>query len=101
MNTYQMNLGYGNWTVYISERSYSNGRLALAISDANDHEPVATATINIPEAKLEGNEIIIKDYAKNTGMLDFLQKNGIVGPVKRMVFTGFVRCPAVDYLGKH
>jgi hypothetical protein len=57
-----------------------------------------TATVNIPDAHLEPDEMVIKNYSENEGVLEFLQENNIVGPIIRTVRTGFVTCPVVKKL---
>lgn len=89
---------YKKWEVYLRWNMYMNGRPQLTLSDVEDGCPVAVATVNIPEEELEPNEIIVKNYSENEGMLQFLQKNGIVGEVKRWVSQGYVRCPIVERL---
>jgi hypothetical protein len=87
---------YKDWGVYLSWNRYTNKRLRLALLDVEDDCPVAIATVNIPEEDLAPNEIIVKNYSENEGMLQFLQKNGIVRGVKRHVSSGWVSCPVVE-----
>jgi hypothetical protein len=87
---------YRNWEVCLSWKRYMNGRTHLTLLDVEDGCPVAIATVNIPEEDLAPNEIIVKNYSENEGMLTFLQKNGIVGSVKRFVSQGYVSCPVVE-----
>lgn len=77
---------------------YGNGRTALELIDSTDGEPVMVATVNVPDIPLEENEVIIKDYSENEGVLDCLIKEGIVSKPKRHISTGFVLCPVVDLL---
>lgn len=95
---YKANLRYYKGGVYLVLGEYSNGRTALQFLDARNHSQAFAATINLPDVKLTFKEIIIKDYSENVGMLDFLQENKIVGPVRRYVKSGFVNCPVVELL---
>lgn len=95
---YTLKTPYAEYSVNISKRRYPNGRTSLQIIDAEDGCPVMTATTNVPEIELAENEIIIKNYSENEGVLEFLQENGIVGKVKREVGIGFVSVPVVDLL---
>ena len=87
------------WDCEIVKHKYSNGRTALQLVSAVDvddvykGEPIATATVNIPEMDLKENEVIIKDYSENEGMLEALVAAGIVVPTGRFVDSGFVTCP--------
>lgn len=62
---------------------YGNDRTAIELLSAKDGEPWYVATVNIPEEKLDGDEIIVKEYGENEGVLAALQKAGIVGKIKR------------------
>lgn len=95
---YTLKTPYSEYNVTISKRKYSNGRTSLQIIDAEDGFPVMTATTNVPEVELAENEIIIKNYSENEGVLEFLQENGIVGEVKRTIGIGFVSVPVVELL---
>jgi hypothetical protein len=92
----KLKTAYSEYDVILSWGKYGNGRKALEIIDSEDGFPVMVATVNIPEVPLTENEVIIKNYSENEGVLEFLQENGIVGPVKREVGTGFVSFPVVD-----
>lgn len=95
---YKLKTPYSEYQVELAKGSYSNGRTAIELIDAEDGCPVMVATINVPEVELAEGEIIIKNYSENEGVLEFLQENEIVGPVKRNIGTGFVSCPVVDLL---
>lgn len=98
--SYKLKTKYSAYDVELVERFYANGRLAIELIDANDGCPVMVATVNLPEVPLSEGEIIIKDYSENEGVLDFLQSEGIVGPVLRTAQSGFVQCQIVQYFGK-
>jgi hypothetical protein len=96
---YELKTPYSNYTVSLEWNEYgSNGRTALALIDAEDGFPVMMVTVNIPDAHLEPDEMIIKNYSENEGVLEFLQENNIVGPVIRTVRTGFVSAQVVKKL---
>lgn len=96
--SYKMKTKYSECNVDLVWKQYSNGRKKLQLNDSEDGCPVMVATVNVPEVKLSEKETIIKNYSENEGVLEFLQENGIVGPVKREIGTGFVSCPVVDVL---
>ncbi len=92
---------YNQYNVYVETHNvYSNGRKAIEIKESLSGAPVVVATVNIPEARLSGSEVIIKDWSENEGTLKFLQDNGFVGPVKRHVPTGHVFGDVCDFLIK-
>lgn len=79
--------------VNIRKRNYSNGRPALELLDAEDDLPFAVATVNLPDVLLGDNEVLVKDYSENEGMLDFLTHNSIVYPTARGVQSQHVWFP--------
>ena len=96
---FELSTPYGHYTVKPEWGSYhSNGRTALELIDVEDGEVVMVATVNIPDSSIEKDELIIKNYSENEGVLESLQKAGIAGPVLRTVRTGFVSCPVVKRL---
>ena len=89
---------FREWTCHVILDRYQNGRIALSLVDANNGEPVATATCNIPELPLEDHEVFIKDYSENEGMLATLEKAGIVRNTGQYVTSGFVKIPVCELL---
>jgi hypothetical protein len=59
---------------------YSNGQTFIRLCTL-DGAPYATATINDPDADLLENEVIIKNYSENEGILESLEEAGILVPV--------------------
>ena len=57
---------------------HGNDRIAIELVDYKTYEPIATATVNVPEIVLAENEIIIKDYSENQGMFQALYNAEIV-----------------------
>ena len=91
MKTYNFNLEVGH---------YGNGRLALSMV-CLDGELYAHCTVNLVSVPLADDEVAIKDYSENEGMLDFLVQQNIVSPQIRSVSsdTGWVRFPICRFLG--
>ena len=54
------------------------GRNYLLLIDAETGEEVCRASVNLPDAKLAENQIAIKDWSENVGMLKILVDAGIV-----------------------
>jgi len=65
----------------VEKAAYSNGRIALRLFDAETEEPVATATINVPEADLASDEVIVKNYSENEGVTRTLILGGVINPL--------------------
>jgi hypothetical protein len=78
----------------VQKRHYGNGRVALSLVD--EEGPVATATVNLPNVTLGKNQVLIKDYAENAGMLEALVAAGVVKPTGETVRSGFVEVPICE-----
>jgi hypothetical protein len=101
MRTFTMNpWGEQPIELVVHTRNYSNGRTAIELIDAEDNMPYAVATVNLPDVLLAENEVLIKDYSENEGVLDFLVHNKIVRDTGRGVQSGFVWIPVCELLPK-
>lgn len=81
---------YRGWNCDVLMSEYmDNGAPALVLQDADDFEPVATATVNICKTPPEGH-VFIKDYAENQGLLKALVDGGIVKDTGQRVQQGYV-----------
>ena len=80
------NVKFLDYECEMTIHQYENGRIAIrlvnAINDpANEMykgEPIATATVNLPDIHMADNQIIIKDYSENQGMFVALKNAGVV-----------------------
>jgi len=79
----------------LEKHKYDNGRLALCLVDHEDGSPVATITVNMPQHKLEENEVFIKNHSENEGTLEALEEHGLIEEVTDCVASGFVLIPKV------
>lgn len=90
---------FRSWVCHMQIRTYNRPRrVAIQLTDANDGSPIATATVNVPGVELADDEVIIKDYAENTGMLQALSDAGVVRTTGRSVAVGFVDAPVCKLL---
>jgi hypothetical protein len=87
---------FREWSCTIRKRQYANGRSALQLIDAEDGSPIARATVNLPDEPLGKNQVLIKDYAENAGMLDALVAAGVVKPTGQTVRSGYVELPVCE-----
>ena len=93
MKVFKLTAHEQTYSVTVKLGKYANGRTAIHLDDANEGYPYATATVNIDHVLLADDEVLIKDYSENEGMLDFLVKNNIVTPTPNGVQSGFVWLP--------
>jgi len=92
---------FKTWDCELNRGEYQNGRTALELVAWEDNEadeiyegePIATCTINIPECSLAADEVIIKDYSENEGMLQALLDAKVVELTGREVQSGFITAP--------
>lgn len=90
---------YKNWNCNLNKSYYEHGkRVALTLIDADDGEPVAACTVNLPDEPLGDGEVFIKDYAENAGMTEFLVKEGVIQLTGRTVRLPYVSVPVCKLL---
>jgi hypothetical protein len=85
---------FKDWTCSVVKRQYDNGRVALQLVD--EEGPVATATVNLPDAELGKNEVLVKNWSENQGMLDALVAARVVKPTGKTIRSGFVEVPVCE-----
>ncbi len=81
-------------TLYIQRKQYHSGTTCLNLIDARDHFPYMCATVNVDG--LKENEVAIKNYSENEGILPTLIAEGIVKIPHRYVHSGFVKIPVCE-----
>jgi len=82
---------YINEYVDIEESQYTNNRKAISLVDTNTGEPVAVATVNLPELQPETpNHVFLKGWSENEGLPEALADNNIVRLTGHITPTGFV-----------
>ena len=98
MNTVQ----FKEWLCDVRFRRYAEGnRLAILLVDHQDQTPVAVATVNVPDVRLEADEVLIKNFAENEGMVDALVAAGILVDTGEKVESGlWVEFPVCRLLVK-
>ena len=92
------NVKFNKWVCAVKLGQYNNKRLAIqlvsAVEDIKEGiymgEPIATATVNMPDIAINNNQIIIKSYSENEGMVNALQKAGYISENVQQVNIGFV-----------
>lgn len=82
------NAAYVKCDADIVQGKYPNGRLALALVDPHTGEPLAKITVNVPECPLQEDEIIVKSYSENLGMLEWMLNSGLAEDTGKPVIVG-------------
>jgi hypothetical protein len=102
MKIYEFTSSDGDtYQVFPQVGEYTNSQTALELIDPTDGSPVLTASISVPEIALEKNELIIKDYSENEGVLGFLVENNIVRLLGRHIETGLITAEIVEILAEN
>ena len=79
--------------VHYDKYQEGNGH-RIDLIDVSDGIPVATATVNVPNVKLEKNEVIIKNYSENEGIYDALIEQNIIKKTSKAVkISEFITAP--------
>ncbi len=80
------------------EAYQNNNRIVIELTIAEDGEPMLTASVNLPNEQLGYNEVAIKNYSENEGILDILINAGIISNPTRFVDSGFANIPICEVL---
>ncbi len=83
---------YGEYEIDIKMSKYTNGQHRMDFIDIEDGFPVLVASVSIQE-NISSDEMAIKDYSENEGVLKFLMEKGIVSSPLKYFNSGFVRIP--------
>ena len=93
-----MQVQFKQWNCKVNFAEYENGRTAILLTDNTTGEPIAKATVNIPEVEINQNAVIIKDCDENNGMFRALHKAGIITLPYDSVESGFNQYPVCQLL---
>jgi hypothetical protein len=79
---------------------YGNGRTAIQLFIEETGEPMATASVNLPDVELTSDEVAIKNWSENEGILDILVDAGVVAEPHKTEPTGYTYAHICKFLGK-
>lgn len=89
-------INFKHYTCELKTGVYGNGRVALQLIE--NGLPVATASTNLVNEEIQLDEVAIKDYGENSGMLKALIDAGVVGEPIRIVEGTHVSFPICKLL---
>lgn len=70
---------FRDWKCTVVAATYTNNdRWAILLIDSEDHTPIATASVNLPDVPLEDNQILIKTWSENEGIELCLMDAGVI-----------------------
>lgn len=86
---HKINTRYCNKTVEFKWSKYPSGQHALQLF--GQHGPEMTVTSNMPDHDISSNEIVVKNYSENEGILSELVRLNIIDHGgMRLIRSGFV-----------
>lgn len=91
-----LQMRYHGWDCTLQKGRYIDDTIAILLFDTHNGEPIATATVAIQGPELKENQIIVKDYSENEGMLAALTNIGLVTSVEQWIPTGWVSVPVCN-----
>ena len=89
---------FNQYSCRLEIKSYRSGRPALVLNDVMDGLRVAVATVDFPDEPLADDEVVIKNWSENEGMLSTLIKAKVVEPTGRSISSGFIQAPICKLL---
>jgi len=84
---------FGHYPVTLVKSRYVQTKQTAIQALDDEGCPAFTATVALADAILDFDEIAVKDYSENKGVLAFLRENGIVTDIARWERSGFVNIP--------
>lgn len=79
---------------------YANGQTAIRLWDLSDGFPYATATVCVEDHLLKEDEVAVKDYSENAGILESLIEGGIVEHPHAFIQSNYVKIPVCKLIIK-
>ena len=98
LNSKEMEIKFQGFTCTLEKANYENGRVALFLNDVVDGQMVAKCSVNVPDKPLEEDEVFIKTYGENYGMLRTLIEAGVVAPPHKFETVMFNKLPVCKIL---
>ena len=88
---YKLGLRYGK---------YGNGQTAIQLVDMEDGFPYATATVCVEDDLLKEDEVAIKNYSENVGILNALVSANVIEEPHAFVQSHFIKIPICKLITK-
>jgi hypothetical protein len=83
---------------YLPRRERVALQLITLQTDGALGEPFAVCTVNLPDDKLDSDEVAIKNWSENEQILDWLVDQGVVEVPHRTVRSGHIDVPICHLL---
>jgi hypothetical protein len=88
---------FRNWACSVEVGFYcNNNRPSLQLVDAETGEPVARATVNIPDVPIPDGTVLVKDWSENEGIRHALVDAGVIEEtIVAIIPTGYTAADLV------
>ncbi|MSU01805.1 hypothetical protein [Tissierella pigra] len=90
-----MKVKFKKWNCITRVGWHCNENLGIELIDEEDGGVIAKATIN-PDIELLDNQVAIKDYTENAGMVEALLSAGVISRYIKSVPAGFMMVPVYE-----
>lgn len=78
--------------------AYSDGNRTALMLQCENGEPMAKCTVNLPDDHLGADEVAVKSYSENEGMVEALMAAGVIEKPYRSIQSGHVQIPVCRLL---
>ena len=97
-----MTVKFKQWDCTLVASYYATeNRKALMLIDINDGEMVVVPTVNMSDYPCEENQVYIKNYSENKGILQILIDNELILPTPvNIIGSQFVKIPLMELTPK-
>ena len=97
-----MRVTFKDQTLHVHKLKYLDGSLCLRLVNPENGYDVVTATTNLNGVAptLHNNEVYIKNWSENKGVLEALIAGGVVKDTGIVLPTGFVEANLCEYTGE-
>lgn len=85
-----MQVQFKQWHCNVVKTQYFNQRTLIILLDSETLNPITKASVNLYDEPLNSDQVFIKNWSENEGILDVLVNAGIVEHTGKKVKTGFV-----------
>jgi hypothetical protein len=89
-HSFTVRLGKRTYMVRAEARTYANKRMAIQYLTL-DGEPFGTLTVNVPEAFIKNDEIIVRTTEENEQLAEAALKSGLFEDIGRRIPSGFIK----------
>lgn len=90
-----INIRFQQWNCYVEVNPTDKG-VVISLLEHGTNEMIVEVSALLPQAKLDFNEVAIKDYGETKGIIRDLVENGIVSPPIKYIPTGSVDIPVCN-----